>query len=110
MCRILWKKEQDHPHIDTPEVTREEVERSVKKLQNGRAACDGKIVAELVKSGGETMMDWLVELIQEVRKTRRVPQEWKMPHLCPCIRRKIEKSVRTTEGYHYSAFQGKYSH
>ena len=70
MCRILWKKEQDHPHIDTPEVTREEVERSVKKLQNGRAACDDKIVAELVKSGAETMMDWLVELIQEVWKTR----------------------------------------
>ena len=77
MCRILWKKEQDHPHIDTPEVTREEVERAAKKLQNGRAACDDKIVAELVKSGGETMMDWLVELIQEVWKTRRVPQEWK---------------------------------
>ena len=31
---------EDHSHIDTPEVTREEVERTVKKLQNGKAAGD----------------------------------------------------------------------
>ena len=31
---------EDHLHIDTPEVTREEVERAVKKLQNGvRQGC-----------------------------------------------------------------------
>ena len=66
---------EDYLHIDTPEVTREEVERAVKKLQNGKAAGDDRIVAELVKSGGQTMMDWLVELIEEVWQTRRVPQE-----------------------------------
>lgn len=50
---------EDHSHIDTPEVTRGKVEssRAVKKLQNGKAAGDNRIVAELVKSGGETMME-----------------------------------------------------
>ena len=101
---------EDHSRIDTPEVTREEVERAVKKLQNGKAADDDRKVVELVKSGGETMMDWLVELIQEVWKTSRVPQEWKHATLVPLHKKKIGKSVKTTEGYHYSAFQGKYSH
>ena len=101
---------EDHSRIDTPEVTREEVERAVKKLQNGKAADDDRKVVELVKSGGETMMDWLVELIQEVWKTSRVPQEWKPATLVPLPKKKIGKSVKTTEGYHYSAFQGKYSH
>ena len=101
---------EDHSHIDTSEVTREEVERAAKKLQNGKAASDGRIVAELMKSGREKMMDWLVELIQEVWKTRQEPQIGRTPHLYPCTRRKIRKSVRTTEGYHYSTFQGEYSH
>ena len=54
---------EDHSHIDTPKVTREEVERAAKKLQNGKPGGDDRIVAELMKSGGETMMGWLVELI-----------------------------------------------
>ena len=74
---------ENHLHIDTPEVTREEVERAVKKLQNGKAAGDDKIVAELVKSGEEAIIDWQVELIQEVWKTRQVLQEWKNATLVP---------------------------
>ena len=77
MCRILWKKEQDHPHIDTPEVTREKVERSVKKLQNGRAACDDKIVAELVKSGGKTQCGFRKSLgtVDQIWVTRQVMEK-----------------------------------
>ena len=85
---------EDHSHIDTPEVTREEVERAVKKLQNGKAACDDRIVAELVKSGGEAMIDWLVELFQEVWKTRRVSQEWKNATLVPLHKKKDWKECK----------------
>ena len=51
------------------------VERAVKKLQNIRAAGDDRIVAKHVKNGGEAIIDWMMELIQEVWKTRQVPQE-----------------------------------
>ena len=61
---------QDHSGTGTPEVTREEVERAVKKLQNGKAAGKDRVIAELVKNGGETMIDWLEEVIQEVWRTR----------------------------------------
>ena len=89
---------EDHSHIDTPEVTREEVERVVKKLQNCKAASDGRIVAEFVKSGGETMMNWLVELIQESWKTRRVPQEWKNTTLVPLHKKKDQKECKNYRG------------
>ena len=56
---------------DTPELNREEVERAVRKLQNKNAAGDDRIVAELLKNGGEVV----IELLQEVWKTKRVPQE-----------------------------------
>ena len=48
-----------------------------------RAAGDDRIVAELVKNNGEAMIDWIMEMIQEVWKTRLVPQEWKNATLVP---------------------------
>ena len=65
---------EDNSHLETPEVNREEVERAVKKLQNIRAAGDDRIVAKHVKNDGEAIIDWMMELIQEVWKTRQVPQ------------------------------------
>ena len=103
--------QEDHSHGDTPEVRREEVEKAVKKLirKNGKAAGDDRVVAELVKKGGETMVDWLLELIQEVRRVGRVPQEWKDATLVyPYARRRTERSAQTTEEYHCSAYLVRY--
>ena len=49
----------DHSQMDEPEVTREEIEKAVGKLRNGKSAGDDKIVSELLKNGGESMIDWL---------------------------------------------------
>ena len=39
----------DHFQMDELEVTREEVEKAVGKLRNGKSAGDDRIVAELLK-------------------------------------------------------------
>ena len=67
-----WQRH--YSECDTAEVSRDEV---VSKLQNGKAAGGNKVVAELVKKRGETMVNWLLELIQEVWRTGRVLQDWK---------------------------------
>ena len=53
---------EDQSATDTVEVTREEVEHAVNKLKNGKAAGSDEIVADLVKNGGQAMIDWLWEL------------------------------------------------
>ena len=50
---------EDLSQVDTPEVTREEVERAVKKPRNGKAAGEDSIVPELLKNGGASLIDWL---------------------------------------------------
>ena len=65
----------DCSETDTPQVTREEVKQALKKLQNGKAAGKDEIVGKLLKNGGEVMIDWLLEILQEVWKAKRVPSE-----------------------------------
>ena len=50
---------EDHLHGETNEVTKEELEKAVWKLCN-------EVVAELLKNGGEVVIDWLTEVIQHV--------------------------------------------
>lgn len=71
--------------MNTLEETREKVETraAVRKLLNGKAAGDDRVEAELVKNGGKTMIDWLMETIQEVWRTGQIPQEWKDATLVP---------------------------
>ena len=77
---------------DTPELTREEVEKAVKKLRNGKAAGSDHIVAKLLKNGREAMVNWLWELLKEVWKTKQVPKEWKKAILIPLHKKKNRRS------------------
>ena len=76
--------------VEKPDVTREEV-KAMTKLKNGKAAGNDNITAELLKNGGEAMVDWVTELVQEVRRTRKVPQEWKDARLVPLFKKKDRK-------------------
>ena len=67
----------DNANVDTPEVTREEVEKAMVK-QYGKVAGKDNIAADLLKNGGETIVVWVTELVQEVWRTSQVPQEWRM--------------------------------
>ena len=78
----------DNADVETPDVTREEVEKAMTKLKNGKAAGNDNIAAELLKNGGEAMVDWVTELVQEVWRTRQVPQEWKDAMLVPLFKKK----------------------
>ena len=61
---------EDLAKTDTTEVTREEVEVGVRKLQDGKAPGSNEIVAELVKNREQVMVDWLWELLREVWRTK----------------------------------------
>ena len=88
---------EDNAGSGTPGVTREEVESAVMRLRNGKAAEEDRIQAELLKSGGSAVIDWLTELLQEVWKTRQIPQEWKDATLVP-LHKKTDKKI--CDNYH----------
>ena len=98
---------EDLSHVDTPEVTREEVERAVKRLRNGKAADEDGIVPELLKNGGTSLVDWLWELLLEVWKTGQVPEEWKRAMLVPLHKKRDRKICDNYRGISLLSVPGK---
>ena len=84
----------------------EEVESAVMQLRNGEAAED-RIQAELLKSGGSAVIDWLTELLEEVWSTRQIPQEWKDATLVPLHKKKDKKICDNYRGVALLSVPGK---
>ena len=73
----------DNSDTEVPDVIREEGKKAVVKLKSGKA--------ELLKNGGEAMVDWLIKLVQEVWKIGRVPQERKNATLVFLFKKKYHR-------------------
>ena len=85
------------------------MECAVSKLKNGKAVGSDEIAGEMVKHGGQAMIDWLwdPELLKEVWKTKQVPQEWKNAILIPIHKKKCRKVCDNYRGIALLSIQGK---
>ena len=57
-------------------ISREEVEKCVKRQKNGKSASPGGIPYEMYKNGGEVVIDRITELFNQVWEEERVPRMW----------------------------------
>ena len=57
-------------------ISREEVDKCVKKQKNGNAAGLHDIPYELYKDGGEVVIDWMTDLFDRMWEEERVPSDW----------------------------------
>lgn len=64
-------------------IVRKELKKAVKKLKMGKAPGIDGIRAEMIKYGGEEMMDRLMRVCQTAWETGRVPEEWTMAIIVP---------------------------
>ena len=65
------------------EPTRYEVERAIQRMKNNRAPGEDTIVAELIKYGGDGIVEAIHELIKLIWTTENMPQEWYTGIICP---------------------------
>ena len=57
--------------IEKGDVSREEIQRAIKNLKNGKAAGSDKICPEMIKHGGEEMLEQLARLCNKVWRLGR---------------------------------------
>ena len=62
---------------DNPEVLRCEVEDVMRRMKNGKSEDEDGLVAELLKYGGEKVVDAAYEGVNEVWRSGVVPNSWK---------------------------------
>ncbi|WP_265430092.1 RNA-directed DNA polymerase, partial [Klebsiella pneumoniae] len=62
---------------DVPLVTKEEVKNALKSMKRGKAAGDDGITVDLLKEGGDIVLEKLTVLFSECLRTLKVPVAWK---------------------------------
>ncbi|XP_023218946.1 uncharacterized protein LOC111621111 [Centruroides sculpturatus] len=85
-CYELYKETLDTDVLDNPvdelrkisppsvenDITREEVERAVKRLKDNKSPGHGKIIGETIKHGGESLIDEIHQVCNEVWKQGKI--------------------------------------
>ena len=74
------------------EITKEEIRRGVGKLTKGKAGVRGSS-GELLKAGGEVVIEWLFKIYNMVWRTGVAPEDGREPSLCPFTRRVVGGNV-----------------
>ena len=72
-------------------ITREEVIGRVRKLKNGKSAGIGGITGEMIKNGGDSVMDWIWKLCNKAFLEGVVPKDWSRPVIVPLYKGKGDK-------------------
>jgi hypothetical protein len=81
--RRVIGEEGDDEEVSMP--TREEVEKCIQKTKNIKAPGEESIIAELIKYGGEGIIDAMHKLITMIWITEEMPQSWNTGIICPIL-------------------------
>ena len=82
-----------HPACPTDPVLREEVKAAIAKLHNNKAPGVCNIVSEMLKSGGEHLIDWITSVINQVWSSELAPADWQKGIILPFWKRKGDKHI-----------------
>lgn len=74
--RVVRGNREEREEDDKPEISRDEVERAVKKLKDGKAVGEDEIPGEVWKYGGERLKECLWEMCNRIWKGKEWIEEW----------------------------------
>ena len=78
--------------LDSVQNIRAEVEVRVDKLKNGKAAGKDEITGEMIKGGGDRVMDWIWRLYNMAFESGVVAEDWRSIVIVPLYKSKGERT------------------
>ena len=94
-------------NIDNGKVTADEVYRVIRKMKNGKSAGIDGIQAELLKNGGEEVVNRLAQLCNQVWSEGEVPRDWKDGIVIPLPKKGDLKDCNNWRGITLLSVPGK---
>jgi len=76
-------KEVSEVEVDVEELTIEDVKEAIRNLKNNKAAGTDGIHPELIKYGGNKLLNRMYELVRQIWEEERIPEEWKETVIVP---------------------------
>ena len=89
------------------EIEEEELEKALKKVQNGKAAGDDECINEILKAGGDEMTNSLLILFQKMWREERVPKDWARGIIVPLYKDGERRNVDNYRGITLLSVVGK---
>ena len=73
-----WDEIIDVDKVEGPqqEISKEEVEKAIANMRNGKAAGPSGVVSDMVKAGGKTMVESFTDLCNGIIKEGKIPDDW----------------------------------
>ena len=92
---------------DDLEIMKEEVRRGVKRLKMGKAPGICGIVPEMLKAGGEVVVDWMAKVFNMVWREGEAPRDWKNAVIVPVYKKGIKLDCTNYRGISLMSVVGK---
>ena len=89
------------------DIEMEELEKALRKVENGKAAGDDGCINEVLKAGGESMKESLLTMFQKVWKEEVVPSDWARGIIVPLYKDGDKKNVDNYRGITLLSVVGK---
>ena len=72
--------------------TRTEVEVRMRKIKNGKAAGKDEVTGEMIRGGGDSVVDWILRLCKIVFENGVVPEDSRSAVIVPIYKGKGERT------------------
>ena len=95
---IGTRMEDEESVEELPDITEDEVRRSLWKLKSGKSSGVCGIQGELLKAGGRVTVKWLQEIYSMVWRTGVVPRDWRRAIIVPIHDKGSKKLCKNYRG------------
>jgi len=84
--------------VEVEELTIEDVKKVIRNIKNNKEAGTDGIHPELIKYGGNELLNRMYELVRKIWEEERIPEEWKETIIVPIHKRGDRDSCKNYRG------------
>ena len=84
---LIKKGNKEISEVAVQELTIEDVKKAIRNLKNNKTAGTDGMQLELIKRGGNKLLNSMYELVRQIWDEERIPEEWKETITVPIHKR-----------------------